>query len=337
MIKIMNGETMIDNRFFETSEKTNKLDRVKLALLCMVKHQWEHGTAAQAFIESGDTNLAILMAHDAIFRQTDDGRLAGIHGSFNITDPCACGEPVIFAYEKTGDWKYKVAAKRMLEFIKNAPASSEGIQYHNYSSNMIAADCMYMVPPFYAAMGEYTDAIRQVDLRFNLLWNEEQGAITHQYDDTTKTFSRDVIWGAASGWNAAGIVRVLGMLPENMSEDKKGLSVYLNKIVAGMLKYQLDDGLFHDILDDESTFVETTAAMMLAYSIYRGVNMGFLDGNFIESAEKIHSTAMLKVDELGLVQGCAGAPKFNFYGVSPEGQAFYILMEAARMDCLSID
>lgn len=308
------------------------LEKVKLALLCMVKHQWEHGTAAQAFIESGDDELAILMAHDAVFRQTADGRLAGINSSQNITDPCVCGEPVMFAFKRTGDVKYKNSALKMLEFIKTAPASHEGIQYHNYNSPMIAADCMYMVPPFYAAMGEYDDAVRQVDLRFNLLWNEQKGAVDHQYDDKGKFMSRDVIWGAASGWNAAGIVRVLSKLPKSMEDEIDRLSGYLGKIVSGMLKYQLDDGLFHDILDNKDTFVETTAAMMLAYSIYRGVDMGYLNKSYLSAAELTYKTARSKVDDMGLVQGCAGAPTFNFYGVSPEGQAFFILMEAARAD-----
>ena len=39
-----------------------------------------------------------------------------------------------------------------------------------------------------------------------------------------------------------------------------------------------------------------------------------------------------KVDEFGLVQGVCGAPNFNRPGTATEGQAFFLLMEAAYRD-----
>ncbi|MBE3063483.1 MAG: hypothetical protein IMZ69_00470 [Spirochaetes bacterium] len=39
-----------------------------------------------------------------------------------------------------------------------------------------------------------------------------------------------------------------------------------------------------------------------------------------------------KVDEHGLVQGVCAAPTFGYPGTAPEGQAFFLLMEAAFTD-----
>ena len=103
---------------------------------------------------------------------------------------------------------------------------------------MIAADCMYMVPPFYAAMGRFDDAVKQVDLRFNLLWNERKGAMNHQYDDSKGCLLRDARWGAASGWNAAGIVRVLKALPGETEREIERLSGYLDRITSGVLQLE---------------------------------------------------------------------------------------------------
>ena len=64
---------------------------------------------------------------------------------------------------------------------------------------MIAADCMYMVAPFFAVMGQYGEAVRQVDLRFNLLWNEEKRVMNHQWDDGKNCFWRDKCWGRPVG------------------------------------------------------------------------------------------------------------------------------------------
>ncbi len=306
-----------------------KMKKVKLALLTMIKHPWEHGTSAQAFLECGDDDIAILMAHEAVCRQLPDGRLAASAHCQNITDNCVCGEPVMFAHKKTGEEKYKIAAEKMLEFIDSAPCSIEGIQIHSYDFPMIAADCMYMVPPFYAVMGRYDDAVKQVDLRFNFLWNEEKCAIDHQWDTSNKKWFRKLIWGGGNGWNAAGIVRVLKALPIEMHTERARLEGYLEKLIDGVLKYQLKNGLFYDILDDKTSFVETNTAQMIAYSIYRGVTWGFLDKKYIPVADKMRAAANEKIDSMGYVQGVAGAPQFDSYGVSPEGQAFYILMETA--------
>ena len=39
-----------------------------------------------------------------------------------------------------------------------------------------------------------------------------------------------------------------------------------------------------------------------------------------------------KVDGYGLVQGVCGAPSFNRSGTATEGQAFFLLMEAAHRE-----
>ena len=105
-----------------------------------------------------------------------------------------------------------------------------------------------------------------------------------------------------------------------------------------MLKEQLDiclkwmrlDGLFHDVVDDPNTFVETNLGQMLSYAIYRGIQLGVLEKKYLEKAEKMRAAALAKVDRYGFVQDVAGAPRFDRPGTSPEGQAFTLLMEAAR-------
>jgi hypothetical protein len=41
--------------------------------------------------------------------------------------------------------------------------------------------------------------------------------------------------------------------------------------------------------------------------------------------------ARAKVDRDGFVRGVAGAPTFGAPGVSPEGQAFFLMMETAAV------
>jgi unsaturated rhamnogalacturonyl hydrolase len=106
-------------------------------------------------------------------------------------------------------------------------------------------------------------------------------------------------------------------------------------VIDGCLAYQRPDGLFHDILDDSDTFVETNTAQMLAYAIYRGVRGRWLDRDYLSAADRMREAAHSKVDDYGLVQGVCGAPHFDRAGTATEGQAFFLLMEAAYRDLKS--
>ena len=55
-----------------------------------------------------------------------------------------------------------------------------------------------------------------------------------------------------------------------------------------------------------------------------------LDAALLPCAEKARTAALAEVDAYGLVRNVCSAPHFDKPGVAPEGQAFHILMEAAR-------
>jgi rhamnogalacturonyl hydrolase YesR len=132
-----------------------------------------------------------------------------------------------------------------------------------------------------------------------------------------------------NGWAAAGITRVLRALPDEMVNERARLQGYIREVVEGCLAHQRPDGLFHDVVDDSATFVETNLGQMLAYTIYRGVTGGWLDAAYLAPADRMRQAAHEQVDANGLVQGVCSAPHFDRPGTAPEGQAFFLLMEAA--------
>jgi rhamnogalacturonyl hydrolase YesR len=87
--------------------------------------------------------------------------------------------------------------------------------------------------------------------------------------------------------------------------------------------------LFHNVVDQPGTFTETNLAQMLAYTIYTGMRLGWLEESYRTTANRMRAAAHQKVDRFGLVQGVCGAPDFDHAGTAPEGQAFFLLMEAA--------
>ncbi len=57
-------------------QSTATIQKVKYAMLSLQRAAWEQGVAAQALLELGETNLVVLMAQEAVLRQSPDGRLA---------------------------------------------------------------------------------------------------------------------------------------------------------------------------------------------------------------------------------------------------------------------
>ena len=305
-------------------------DRVKRALLAMQRYNWEQGVTAQAFLEAGDEEIAIALALEGANRQHADGRCCHIANSTACTDPCAVGEALIFAAEQTGDPFLAAARDKLLHWaLHDAPRSDAGVVYHFLEGQLIWVDSMYMLPAFLARAGEFDEAMRQLDGYWAILHTPENGLLAHQWSDAEHRFIRRDAWAVGNGWAMAGMARVIALLPEN-HPGRGRLIARVKALIDVALPLQMADGAFHDVLDDPSTFREVNFAQMLAYTIYRGVAGGWLDAALLPHAEKARHAAVHEVDRYGLVRNVCGAPHFDKPGVAPEGQAFHIMMEAAR-------
>lgn len=313
------------------SSNMSTMQKVKLAMFTMQRATWEQGVAMQAMLELGETELVILMAKDAVLRQSSDGRLAMLGEEFALSDAASPGEAVLWAAKKTGDQALMNGFNKLLEYVLvKAPGTKDGIIYHFTNTPQIWSDIMYMLPPFLAAAGKYEEAIKQIDGARACLWNSDKKLLSHMWDCEKQVFTRKDCWGVGNGWSAAGITRVIRALPESKHAQKKKLIGYVQEIIDGCLAYMREDGLFHNIVDNPQSFVETNLSQMLAYSIYRGVAGGWIDPGYKRKADTMRAAAHSKVDTLGLVQGVCGSPEFDHPGTATEGQVFFILMEVAH-------
>lgn len=309
------------------------VEKVKTAMLTMQRDAWEQGVAAQALLEMGEEELAILFAKEAVVRQIPDGRLAYINDNKGVTDPAANGEALLYAAGVTGDLKLREAAQKMLDYLlTKAPRTKDGTFYHIAHKPQVWIDSMYMAPPFLAVAGHPEEAVRQIEGMRKLLWNPEKKLFSQIWDDGLGDFFRKDFWGVGNGWAAAGMARVIKALPGEMAEEKKRLVQYAREVIDGCLVHRRKDGLFHDVVDNPATFIETNLGQQLAYSIYRGVRGGWLDSDYLKEAQVMRRAAHAKVDEYGLVQGVCGSPIFDSAGTATEGQAFFLLMEAAAAE-----
>ncbi|MFO7889972.1 MAG: glycoside hydrolase family 88 protein [bacterium] len=316
---------------------SDKLTKVKQAMLSMQRASWEQGVAAQAFLELGDENMVCLMAKEAALRQTEDGRLSVVYVDNGVTDPAASGEAVLFAAQYLEDVDLKKAADKMLEYLLDkAPKTESGILYHTLDKPEIWIDSMYMAPPFLAAAGHFNEALKQIKGVRSYLWNTTYKLFSHRWSDKKKGFVNKNFWGVGNGWAITGMSRVLKKLPSTMKSEKELLIHYIKETLDGCIQHIRPDYLFHNVIDDKATFVETNLSQMVAYTIFRGVADKWLDKSYLIYADNMRKAAHKKVNSFGYVQDVCGAPFFNSPGRATEGQAFFLLMEAAYKDFVEI-
>jgi len=307
-----------------------KVPLVARALLALQRQAWEQGTAAQAFLEMGDTDTVVVMAREAVLRQLPDGRLGMIGTPNASTDPGSNGEAVLYAARVTGDEALRHAADRQVEwFLVRAPRTAEGTLYHITDLPQVWVDSFYMAPPFLAVAGYPQEAIKQVEGFRRLLWDPQKRLFHHIWDDGLRRHTRAAFWGVGNGWAAAGMTRVAAALPPEMEPDRQRLVTYVRELIDSLLQYWRPDGLFHDVVDDPTTFVETNLAQQVAYTIYRQVAAGWLSAEYLQYADRMRAAAHAKVDRYGLVWGVCSSPHFDRPGYAAEGQAFFLLMESA--------
>ncbi|HKI70715.1 MAG TPA: glycoside hydrolase family 88 protein, partial [Verrucomicrobiae bacterium] len=83
-------------------------------------------------------------------------------------------------------------------------------------------------------------------------------------------------WGRGNGWVAAGMAELLRSLPENNPYRNRIMRGY-KKMMAALLKYQGQDGLWRQLIDHPEAWPETSSTGMFAFAMVTGVKHGWLD------------------------------------------------------------
>jgi rhamnogalacturonyl hydrolase YesR len=174
-------------------------------------------------------------------------------------------------------------------------------------------DDLYMSVPALAQMGALTgdtdcfdDAVKQI-LQFSArMFVPEHGLYRHGWIAGMEPHPI-FHWGRANGWAVVAMAELLEVLPENHPGRAAVLAQY-RAHVAGLAAVQDSTGLWHQLLDRQDTYLETSASAMFVYAIASGINHGWLDAKAYGPMVTIAWNAVAaKVNASGQVEGtCVG-------------------------------
>lgn len=174
------------------------------------------------------------------------------------------------------------------------------------------ADDLFMSVPFllrYAKItGDskyYDDAANQILLFHKKLFDPEINLYYHSWFSDTEENSV-AHWGRANGWVIWAVSEALIYLPKKHNSYEKILEIY-KKHIDGLLAYQSESGIWHQVIDKPKSFEETSSSAMFTLGIARGVLNGWLDESYKNAALKGWEAISNKIEEDGTVLGiCRG-------------------------------
>lgn len=214
---------------------------------------------------------------DYLVRWTDAYMERGIP-PFTV-NAVSIGHTMMTLYDATGDEKYLDVAVRKAEYLKNeAVRFGEGVFQHTVSQNynfpeQAWADTLFMAAYFLIRMGTKLNNKEYLEDGLNqYYWHEEflQNAVTnlyfHGWDNLKKNNMSSVYWARANAWAAITMAEALKIVSVTHPAYMKIMDSLRDQLAA-LVRLQTENGLWHTVLDDATSYEELSASAGIAAAI----------------------------------------------------------------------
>lgn len=252
-----------------------------------------------------------------------------------------------YLYEDTKDSRYLPYLEQWAEWVMNdMPRTNEdGLQHATYgpeNKNQLWDDTLMMTVLPLAKIGkllnrpEYLEEARyQFMIHIKYLMDKRTGLWHHGWTFEGNHNYAEAFWARGNCWLTIAIPEIIEIL-ELSKEDalRKLLIETLEAQVRALKTYQSESGLWHTLLDDPSSYVESSATAGFAYGILKAVHKRYLPQEYKEVAYCAIQGLLEQIDEKGEVQnvsiGTGMGDSLDFYrniGITamPYGQSLTVL------------
>jgi len=179
--------------------------------------------------------------------------------------------------------------------------------------NALWLDDLYMSVPALAQMGKLTgdkkyfdDAAKQILQFSQRMFNKNKGLYMHGWIQEMNVHP-EFYWARCNGWALLAMSELLDLLPENHPSRTAILDLFRAHI-RGLASYQSGTGFWHQLIDRNDSYFETSATAIFTYCIAHGINKGWIDaGAHGPMAVTGWNAVQTKVNGQGQVEGtCVG-------------------------------
>jgi len=191
--------------------------------------------------------------------------------------------------------------------------------------NTLWLDDLYMSVPALAQMGKltgdvkyYDDAVKQVVQFSERMFNKDINLYMHGWVEDMNPHP-EFHWARANGWALMAMTELLDVLPPDHPGYKKVLT-QMQTHTKGLASYQSDKGFWHQLLDKNDSYLETSATAIYTFCMAKAINKGWIDAKAYGPACLLAWNAIVtKINNKGQVEGtCVGTgmafdPAFYYY------------------------
>ncbi len=202
-------------------------------------------------------------------------------------------------------------------------------------------DTLYMTVLFMGRMGillkkdHYVqESIRQFLVHLKYLTDTKTGLFFHGWTFNGKHNFANALWGRGNAWYTAGLVDYLDIIKVPMGIELFLLSS-LELQIQKLCELQRPSGMWTTLLDDPTSYEETSATAGFAYGILKAVRKGYISEIYREAGMQALQAVINKIDEKGAVNGVSYGTRMGktlqFYKEIPQcpmpyGQSMTLLM-----------
>lgn len=191
--------------------------------------------------------------------------------------------------------------------------------------NAVWLDDMYMAIPTMVSRAAYKNDPKYLDQAADMtvqfidrMWVPEKNLFRHGYVEGLNeqpTFH----WARANGWAILTMSQLLDALPEDHPKRAKILDTF-RKHVKGLTALQSQNGFWHQLLDRNDSYEETSATAIYAYCLAHAINKGWIEAvTYGPAANLAWEAVSTQISPKGEVEGtCVGTgmgfdPAFYYY------------------------
>ncbi len=239
---------------------------------------------------------------------------------------CAPMLTLTFVYEYTKNGKFLDIIKEWAYWVMNdMPRTKDGGLQHITTGienkGQLWIDTLMMTNLFLARAGkilgikEYVEeSKRQFLIHIKYLFDKQSGLFFHGWSFERNDNFSATNWGRGNCWYTVCVGEYIDMI-ETEPFFKQFLIDTLVSQVEALKKYQCESGMWRTVINDETSYEESSATAGFAYGILHAVRMGYIDEKYREVAEKAIKAIHDCIDEDGVLQKVSyGTPVFENAG-----------------------
>lgn len=217
-----------------------------------------------------------------------------------------------YIYEETGNERYGRECIEWAGWLMNGLPRTEGGGFQHLTSDTLNDqelwdDTLFMAVLFLANMGRLTNNkewIEEAKFQFLLhtayLTDTKTGLWYHGWTFNGRNNFAGALWGRGNSWVTAAIPEFLDIV-ECEESIKRFLTETLISQVKALEKYQDPCGMWHTLIDDDTSYTEASCTCGFAYGILSAVRKGLIEAKYREVALKALNPILELIDEKGVL------------------------------------